>query len=97
MYELQQAVGFGIFWTVFWHSSQNRFGMAAQDCELDVECTVKHGVGILLIGQNPSFFALADVFPLAYCLLCCERLFVVVADDASQQTVVASGHPVMAV
>ena len=97
MDELQQAVGFCVFRTVLGYAGEYQFGVDAQHGELDVQGRVEHHVGRLLIGEYPLFLSLADVLPLADGLLCGESTFVVVADDAAQQPVVACRYPVVVV
>ena len=71
--------------------------MRPEDGKLDVERRVKHHVGILLVGRYPLFLREAHVPPLADGLAGAEGSLIVVADDATQQAVVAGGHPVVVV
>ena len=71
--------------------------MGAQHGKLDVEGRVEHHVGSLLIGEYPLVFGLTHILPLRDGLLGGKGAFVVVADDAAQQTVVANGNPVVVI
>ena len=97
MDELQQSVSLAIFPTVLGHAGENDFRMGAQDGKLDVQCGVEHSVGSLLIGEYPLILSFTDVIPLGNGLLRSKGAFVVVANDAAQQAVVACGNPVVVV
>ena len=71
--------------------------MGTQYRKLDVQGRVEHGIGRLLEGEDPLILCLTYVLPLGDGLLCGISPFVVVANDAAQQSVVADGNPVMVV
>ena len=71
--------------------------MGAQDGKLDVQRRVEHSVGSFLIGEYPFILCLTDILPLGNGLARRIGSLVVVADDATQQAVVADGNPVVVV
>ena len=71
--------------------------MGAQDGKLYVQRRVEHHVCILLERQDPFLLSIADVLPMADGLLCCESTFIIIADDATQQTVITRRNPIMVV
>ena len=71
--------------------------MRPQHGKLNIQGRVEHCVGRLLEGEYPLVFSLTYVLPLGDGLLCRVGTFVVVADDAPQQAVVAHGYPVVVV
>ena len=90
-------MSFGIFRTILGHAGKDWLGVEAQHGKLNVERRVEHGVGSFLIGENPFLLGFAHQRPLADGLLSGVGAFVVVADYAAQQAVVASGNPVVVV
>ena len=71
--------------------------MGAQHGKLDVEGRVEHHIGCFLERYNPLILGLAHAVPLTDSLTSREGSFVVVADNATQQTVVLCGNPVVIV
>jgi hypothetical protein len=97
MDELQQAMGLAVLRAVARDAGEDGLGIIAQYRELDQVCGIEHHVCILLERKYPFFLRIADVLPLADGLAGRECPFVVVTDDAAQQTVVAGRYPVMVV
>ena len=95
MQEFQEAVCLGIFRTVARHSRKNQFGVRTEHGKLDIECRVEHHVCCFLEWRNPLIFCFTDIAPLADGLLCRIGTFIIIADDASQQSVVLCGNPVV--
>ena len=58
--ELQQAVGFGMFRTVLRHLLQQGFCLTLDNSQFEKHGCIEHGVGILLIGEDPLVFTSTD-------------------------------------
>ena len=97
MDEFQQPVGLGIFRTVLGYAGEYGLGMIAEHCEFHQIGRVEHYVRIFLIRVYPFIFGGTHLRPLTDGLAGSERAVVVVADDASQQTVVTRRDAVVIV
>ena len=95
--EFEQTVGFAVFFTVLGHELKERFGLLLDDGEFEEHGSVEHYVGVFLVGEYPFAFSISYGWPSVYGFLCAHGSVFVVADDASQQTVVGSGYVVVAV
>ena len=67
------------------------------DGQLEQHGRVEHGIGILLIREYPAVLTLAHRRPAADGVLCSDTTVLMVADDATQQTVVGGGNVVMGI
>ena len=97
MDELQQTVSLGVFGTVLGNRGKYDLCMCAQHGKLNVQGRVEHHVGRLLEGEYPLVFGSEHVLPLGNGLLGGIGAFVIVANDATQQAVVANGNPVVVI
>lgn len=76
---------------------EKRFGVGAEESQLVEEGRVEHDVGVLLIGEDVLHLAGADTAPTFERVEGAVAAEVVVADDASDEAVVAAVEDVLAV
>ena len=69
----------------------------AQDGQLVVQGGVEHAVGVLLIGENPRFFAVADTGPHRKRVVRRRRAELHVAHNAAQQADIRRADAVVVV
>ena len=95
--ESSQAVSRGILGDVVRHILEQRESISFHHSEFEEERRIESGVGILLKGEDPTLFATADTGPTAYCVLGRGVAIFIVAHDATQESIVGSGDPVVIV
>ena len=79
------------------HLSEYRFRLVFYYRELEEHSCVEHHVGIFLIREYPFVLSGTHRSPAAYGVLCRTTTVFIVADDASQQTVVGCWDVIMVV
>lgn len=95
--ELAQTVGFGIFRNVARHLVEYLLGLLLDHGKLEQERRVKHRVGIFLIGEDPSLLTSSYGWPAADSVGSRRSPVFMVADYASEESVVGGGYPVVVV
>ena len=95
--EFAQSIGLAVFGDVMGDGFKHFLGAMAHDPKLKDEGGIEGGVGVFLIGKNPFFLAPSDRRPSANSLHGVGASILVVADDATEESIVGSGNPVVVI